>query len=194
MLHGREVRFKIKNFTNEFVRQLEENWMDIKTAIIELFRLMKSFGLTGFSLTSYNATLPILFYLYHSGIFKDFSVKVQFKGEREVMKRWLLKSLLLQTFGASADTLLQKARSVMSGPAKKSELALNENLDYFPDKDLERVLGQQTLFTDEELDNILVSTQKGSKYSFTVLALLFPSLNYADRKFHQDHLTHFCLR
>lgn len=188
MLHGREVRFKIKNFTNEFVRQLEENWMDIKTAIIELFRLMKSFGLTGFSLTSYNATLPILFYLYHSGIFKDFSVKVQFKGEREVMKRWLLKSLLLQTFGASADTLLQKARSVMSGPAKKSELALNENLDYFPDKDLERVLGQQTLFTDEELDNILVSTQKGSKYSFTVLALLFPSLNYADRKFHQDHL------
>jgi len=188
MLYGREVRFKIKNFTNEFISCLEDNWTDIKTAIVELFKLLRSFGLDRSSLTSYNATLPILFYLYHSSKYKDFSTAIGYADDRNRIRNWLLKTLLLQTFGSSSDNALQKARSVMMDQEAKDEITFNTSLREFPSTALERALGQQSILTDEEIDVILESTAKGSKYSFTVLSLLFPDLNYADRKFHQDHL------
>lgn len=188
MLYGREVKFKIKNFTSEFVGLFEEKWDEIKTAIIELFKLLRSFGLNDFSLTSYNATLPILFYLYHTGKYKDFSTSVRYKEEREEIRKWLMKALLLQTFGGSSDTTLQRVRGVMIDSTVKGEIVYNRALSYFPSIDIERVSNQSTTLSDEDIDRLLESTQKGWKYSFAVLSLLFPNLNYADRKFHQDHL------
>lgn len=188
MLYSGEVRFRIKNFTNEFVSTLENEWGNIRKAIIELFKLMKSFGLSRFSLTSYNATLPILCYLYHSNKYDGFTEAVRYENERKEIKRWLLKALLLQSFGGSSDSTLQKARGVFIKSDKDNGLSLQDGVNEFPSKAIERVINQQASLTDEEIDQILTNTQKGSKYSFTVLALLFPNLKYEDRKFHEDHL------
>lgn len=188
MLHNSDVRFKIKNFTNEFVNKLEEEWDNIRKAIIELFKLMKSFGLSRFTLTSYNATLPILCYLYHSKKFEDFTDAVRYDGERKEIKTWLLKALLLQSFGGSSDSTLQKSRSIFIESGNKDELCLRHNIVEFPSRDIERAINQRSYLPDEDIDQILVNIQKGSKYSFTVLSLLYPHLKYSDRKFHEDHL------
>ncbi|MBD5420942.1 MAG: DUF262 domain-containing protein [Bacteroides sp.] len=191
MLHNSEVRFKIKNFTNDFVTTLEEEWDSIRKAIIELFKLMRSFGLSRFTLTSYNATLPILCYLYHARKFHDFNDAVKYEKERKEIKTWLLKALLLQSFGGSSDSTLQKSRGVFIESSKRNELRLRGNVTGFPSRDIERAINQPASFTDDEIDHILMDTQKGSKYSFTVLALLYPDLKYSDREFHEDHLHPF---
>lgn len=188
MLHSSEVRFRIKNFTNEFVTTLENEWDNIRGALIELFKLMKSFGLSRFSLTSYNATLPILCYLYHSKKYDGFSESIKFENERKEIKRWLLKALLLQSFGGSSDSILQKSRSVFIDTTKEDGFSLKEEVLQFPSSDIERAITQQATLTDEEIDQFLIDTQKGSKYSFTILTLLYPNLKYSDRTFHEDHL------
>lgn len=187
MLFNNEVRYKIKNFTNEFITTVEQHWPEVKKAVLELFRLIKSFGLHGQYLTSANATLPILFYIFYSGKVKDFSTSVAYAQERELMRRWLMKALLLQKFGRSSDTVLSKARSAMMNSDSKSKIVFNEDIALFPVREIDANIGTPTVLGEEEIDR-LFSYQKGSKYSFSVLSMLFPALNFADRIFDQDHL------
>ena len=62
-LYNADVRFRIKSFDNEFIGLIEEKWESIRDCIDELFELLRNFGLDRSSLTSNNATLPILYYL-----------------------------------------------------------------------------------------------------------------------------------
>ena len=62
---------------------IEDKWDSIRDCIDELFELMRSYGLDRSSLTSNNATLPILYYLYHRNIYKGFTTTIAYKEERE---------------------------------------------------------------------------------------------------------------
>ena len=136
---------------------------------------MNTYGLTDSTLTSYNATMPILFYLYKKNIYDGFATKIAHKEDRDVVKKWLMKTLLLKSFGGSSDSTLEQARR-----------AFNSKYDQFPGNEISKGIKQPTILDQEAIDEIL-STQKDQTYAFAIMALFYPNLNLSN-KFNLDHM------
>ncbi len=183
-LHHKDVRSMITSFNNGFIVRIEENWEKIRNSILNLFDLAKSYGLTDYTLTSYNATLPILYYLYHRDIYEDFATKTCYETERESIRRWLFSILLRKTFGGQSDAVLTQARRAFTNDI---ETELIKPLNDFPVKEINTEIKKLTDVSDDFIEELLL-TQKDSRYSFPILAMLYPDLDYKNNNFHQDHL------
>jgi len=183
-LYHKDVRFKITSFNNDFIGNIESNWDNIRNAILNLFDLLKTFGLTGYTLTTNNATLPILYYIYHNNIFTDFSSKIGYKENRVIIKKWLLTILVRRTFGGQTDTVLTQSRKAFTIDIEKHFIGTSSN---FPSHEINNEIKKITDIGDDYIDELL-STQKDSQYSFSILALLYPDMDYMNNNFHQDHM------
>jgi hypothetical protein len=174
-LLDKPVQSKITTFNDSFVRETEEKWSDIKECILSLFELLKVFGLDDRTLTSYNATMPILFFLYKKGIYENFSTKKGQENQRKVIRKWLLKTLLLKSFGGSSDSTLEQARR-----------SIDIAQDLYPSESISEGIKQPTMMDQKTIDEIL-STQKDQAYAFATLALFYPNIDTANR-FNLDHM------
>lgn len=183
-LYHKDVRSMITSFNNGFIGKIEENWEKIRNSILSLFDLAKSYGLTDYTLTSYNATLPILYYLYHRDIYEDFATKKCYETERESIRRWLFSILLRKTFGGQGDAVLTQARRAFTNDI---ETELIKSLNDFPVKEINTEIKKLTDVGDDFIEELLL-TQKDSRYSFPILAMLYPDMDYKNNNFHQDHL------
>jgi uncharacterized protein with ParB-like and HNH nuclease domain len=183
-LYHKDVRSMITSFNNGFIVKIEENWEKIRNSILSLFDLAKSYGLTDYTLTSYNATLPILYYLYHRDIYEDFATKKCYEIERESIRRWLFSILLRKTFGGQGDAVLTQARRAFTNDI---ETELIKPLIDFPVKEINTEIKKLTDVGDDFIEELLL-TQKDSRYSFPILAMLYPDMDYKNNNFHQDHL------
>lgn len=183
-LYHKDVRFKITSFNNDFIGNIESNWENIRNSILNLYDLIKTFGLTSYTLTTNNATLPILYYIYHKNIFTDFSTKTAYKEDREVIKKWLLTILVRRTFGGQTDTVLTQSRKAFTTEFEKLKI---ENISMFPSSEINKDIKKLTDIGDDFIEELLL-TQKDSQYSFPILALLYPDMDYKNNNFHQDHL------
>ena len=183
-LHHHDVKFKIVSFKNKFIEKIENDWSNIRNAIISLFELLETFGLNSFTLTSNNATLPILYYIYHKNIYKNFSTKVEYKQEREVIKKWLLTVLIRKVFGRSADNVLAQARRAFTNDIEKIKI---KEITNFPINEINKEL-RITGVTDDYIEEELLWTQIDDKYCFSILALLYPNMDYKNNNFNKDHL------
>lgn len=183
-LYHKDVRSMITSFNNGFIVKIEENWEKIRNSILNLFDLAKSYGLTDYTLTSYNATLPVLYYLYHRDIYEDFATKKCYETERESIRRWLFSILLRKTFGGQGDAVLTQARRAFTNDI---ETELIKPLNDFPVKEINTEIKKLTDVGDDFIEELLL-TQKDSRYSFPILAMLYPDMDYKNNNFHQDHL------
>lgn len=183
-LYHKDVRSMITSFNNGFIVKIEENWEKIRNSILSLFDLAKSYGLTDYTLTSYNATLPILYYLYHRDIYEDFATKKCYETERESIRRWLFSILLRKTFGGQGDAVLTQARRAFTNDIENE---LIKPLNDFPVKEINTEIKKLTDVGDDFIEELLL-TQKDSRYSFPILAMLYPDMDYKNNNFHQDHL------
>jgi uncharacterized protein with ParB-like and HNH nuclease domain len=183
-LYHKDVRFKITSFKNDFIGNIELNWDNIRNSISSLYDLLKTFGLTDYTLTTNNATLPILYYIYHKNIFTDFATKTVYKDDREVIKKWLLSILVRRTFGGQTDTVLTQSRKAFTVDIENSKI---ESLNQFPTIEINKEIKKLTDIGDDYIEELLL-TQKDSQYSFPILALLYPDMDYKNNNFHQDHL------
>ena len=183
-LYHKDVRSMITSFNNGFIIKIEENWEKIRNSILSLFDLAKSFGLTDYTLTSYNATLPILYYLYHRDIYEDFATKKCYETERESIRSWLFTILLRKTFGGQTDSVLTQARRAFTNDIEKE---LIKPLSDFPVREINTEIKKLTDVGDDFIEELLL-TQKDSRYSFPILAMLYPDMDYKNNNFHQDHL------
>lgn len=174
-LLDKPVQSKITTFNDSFVRETEEKWSGIKESILSLFELLKVFGLDDRTLTSYNATMPILFFLYKKGIYENFSTKKGQESQRSIIRKWLLKTLLLKSFGGSSDSTLEQARR-----------SIDTMQDFFPSESVSEGIKQPTMMDQKTIDEIL-STQKDQAYAFATLALFYPNIDTAN-KFNLDHM------
>ncbi len=183
-LHHKDVRFRITSFKNDFIGNIELNWEKIRNSILNLFDLIKTFGLNNYTLTTNNATLPILYYIYHKNIYADFSTKTAYKEDREIIKKWLLTILVRRTFGGQTDTVLTQSRKAFTPDIEISTIG---NIVLFPTTEINKEIKKVTDIGDDYIEELLL-TQKDSQYSFPILALLYPNMDYKNNNFHQDHL------
>lgn len=189
-LFRNDVRFRIKSFDNRFIAKIEDCWEAIRDAILSLFELMQTYGLNRSSLTSYNATMPILYYLFHKNIYSQFSTLVGYAEERMEIRNWLMKSLILRSFTSHADGTLQATHRAFT--SNMDECIIDPEIASFPADRVIASIRQATVLTDEAIDNIL-STQKDNSFAFAILSLLYPYLDYKNGNFHLDHIHPYAL-
>ncbi|KFI23741.1 DUF262 domain-containing protein, partial [Nitrosococcus oceani] len=75
-LHSKDIKFKVTNFSKSNAEDFEKEWDRIRDAILASFDLAKSLGFTDSTLTSKNALIPVIYYIYHRKIYKDFHTKI----------------------------------------------------------------------------------------------------------------------
>lgn len=183
-LYSKDIKFKVTNFNEENAKDFESNWEKIRKCILETFELLRSLGFTDYSLTSKNAVLPIIYYLYHKNIYDNFSKKAQdiFKEDRDIIKKWLHRVLIKRVFGSSSDTVLSQIRQTFTD---NIEMPFKTTFDTFP-KEFDTVrIGN---YVDDDFIEGLLKERKDSRYSFSILSLLYPNLDYRNNDFHKDHI------
>lgn len=191
-LFHKSVKSQISSFTKDFCQKIENQWEKVRDSIYSLFDFLAATGLDGNTLTSVNATMPILYYIYHRNIYINFKDKIEYNADRTVIKKWLLTVLLRKAYGVASDAALTKTRSAFTSSIeiieedKKIDNYIEGNLQTFPSQAILSKLGMGSI--DEESINQFLSIQKDNRYCFAVLALLYPNLDYKNNNFHKDHL------
>lgn len=204
-LHHTDVRFQIQGFT-DFVVDIEKKWSDIKTAIIETFSLLKSYGLNHSTLGGYNVTMPVLYYIYHRHI-QNPATAASFAKDKQEIKKWLLSAILKKVFGGSSDSTLRTVRSVFTEKKDIQKINTGDEAplyspsisDYvifpmklgitsFPSGEMKQALGDEWYISDETIAKLVTETQKGDRYSLPILSLLYPDYDLTAVEYEQDHL------
>lgn len=169
-----DPNLKIKNLTRPTVQAIRDNWSIIDSSLDKLSSLLVDIGLSDETLTSYNATMPIAYYLYKGGEIKDVESK------RET-KKFLSVSLAKRLFGVASNSALSTTRNVLKNLDCKHTAF---NLKLFENATL---VGGRTFTIDEnELDRWLDTYEKGQS-TYILLSLLYPNLKLSQVAFHQDH-------
>ena len=188
LLHSRDIRFKVRNFSIDNAKNFEKEWEKISCVIHRTFDLIKSFGFVESSLISKNALLPIIYYMYHKDVADGFHTKKEFEGDRILIKKWLHIVLIKRVFGGQADQILTSIRSVFTTDVSKEKI--KSELASFPFSQIQDKLRGTTkdMTIDDDFIENLLKEQKDSGLAFSILALLYPNLDYKNGKFHKDHL------
>ncbi len=186
-LFSSDIRFKVTNFSKENAHNFEEDWEDIRDAIRATFELIRSFGYVDYTLASKNAAIPILYYLYHRGIYRDFNTSVHYRQDREIIQRWLHVLMLKRVLGTGGgDGTLAQIRRAFTEDVKKGP-KLAPDLTSFPAVSINNQL-KRDISVGPEFVEELTKTQKDDRYAFSILAILYPQLDYRNNDFHKDHL------
>lgn len=185
-LFSADIQFKVTNFTAENAHNFERDWYGIRDAIERTFDLIDSFGFNDYTLVSKNAVIPIVYYLYHRGIYKDFKTGINYREDRDIIARWLHVVTLKQIFGGNSNTVLSQIRRAFTENVT-SDVKIVPDISLFPTEQINSHLRRDTTVNDEFIEELL-DTQKDDKYAFSILALLNPQLDYRNKDFHKDHL------
>ncbi|PZU82230.1 MAG: DUF262 domain-containing protein [Chryseobacterium sp.] len=184
-LYSRDIKFRVTNFSKENAKDFENEWEKIRDSIISTFDLIKTFGFTDFTLTSKNAVIPIIYYLYHKNIFRDYSTKTEFKQDRDLVKRWLHIVLIKRVFGGTSDSILSQIRRTFTDNI--NELKIKPEINSFPVDSIFNFIRKDLSIGDDFIQEILF-TQIDNQYSFSILSLLYPELDYKNNNFLKDHI------
>ena len=184
-LYSKDIKFKVANFSKENAIEFEREWVNIRDTILSVFDLVKSFGFNDFTLTSKNALIPIIYYLYHKKIYTYFDTKVAYSDDRTIVKKWLHVILIKRVFGNTSDNVLTQIRRAFTSDISK--VAIEFDTQKFPIDSINSNLRKDIGITDEFIEDILL-TQKDDIYAFSILALLYPNLDYKNNDFEKDHL------
>lgn len=174
-----DIAFKIDNFNKTNMMKIENEWENIKKSIRLSINLISSFGFSGENLNSNNAVIPIAYYIMKKGYKESFVSSLKSVEETKLIKRWLVLSLLKRVFSGTPDNILRQIRKIINNTISK-KFPLEEIIEHF--KGTNRTL----IFSDEDIEN-LIEYKYGQNFTFSVLVLLYPSLDY-NNNFHIDHI------
>ena len=184
LIFSNDIKFRVSNFSSDNALEFQQFWNDIRNSIVTSFELIRDFGYTEQSLTSKNAVLPIVYYLFKSGKTVNYTRKeVAYKDDWVIIKKWFHAVLLHRIFGGQADVILKIIRE----PIKKS---IDDDNPLFPATEIAQRLSKtrKSITVDDEFIENLLFTRYEDRYAFPILALLYPHLDYKNRDFHKDHI------
>ena len=184
-LYSRDIKFRVTNFSKGNAKDFETEWEKIRDSILSTFDLIKTFGFTDYTLTSKNSVIPIIYYLYHKNIYRDYSTKIEFKEDRESIKKWLHIVLIKRIFGGTSDSVLSQIRRTFTDNV--IEMKIKPEITSFPVNSIFNHIRKDTSVGDEFIEEVLF-TQKDNQYAFSILSLLYPDLDYRNNNFHKDHI------
>lgn len=173
------IQYKVKNFTRNNLRIIENNWEQIKTALSATVRLISRFGFTSKNIVAPLALLPIAFYLMKRGNAAfDSSSNIDDVQAQIDIRQWFIFATLKNAFGGSSDTTLTRLRDILKGIDKAGR---------YPASELYKGLGIEPEFREQEVTRLLELEYQG-RYTNLVLSLLYPDRDWKDLVLHEDHI------
>lgn len=173
-----DIAFKVDNFNKSNMLTIEGNWEQITSSIRIAVSLISSFGYSRETLTSNNAVIPIAYFLNKIDAQDSYISSNHYIEEKLKIKRWLVLSLIKRAFSGQPDNVLRPIRRI-----------IKEDTNSFPiDLIVENFKGtnKSLIFSDEDIENLL-SYKYGQGFTFSVLSILYPNLDYRN-VFHIDHI------
>src|SRR5260221_9446371 len=175
------VQYKVENFSNSNLERIRTNWSGVKKAIRTGVDLANTFGIDRDTLTSTNALIPLLYYLYKDPAAKVFGTTPAGVQNASLIRRWLLMALVNNVYTGASDNALRDSRKVLQDHLGEAEV---------PPEAVSAMLattGRNTRFNDDTIDNVLAKTY-GSRDTFLALSLLYDDNNWGTMPYHQDHI------
>ena len=168
-----DPNLKIKSFNKQVIGHIRNNWQKISETFEMLVNLLMDINMYDEVLASYNATIPLAYYIYKGG-------KIDSNLSKKEVKKYLSVAMAKRLFGTASNAALSKTRSVLREiNCKKVKFSLN----LFAGIDLN---GKTFDVTESELDKWLDTLEKGPS-TYLLLSLLCPDYKLSILFFHQDH-------
>ena len=175
----KDIAFKVDNFNKTNMLTIESQWDKISNAIRLAVELVAGYGYNRSTLVSNNAIIPIAYYILKKGLSNSFISSDHSKHDREVIKKWLVLSLTKRAFSGQPDNILRPIRKVIRENIEP-RFPIEKIIEYF------KGTNKTLVFTSEDIDSLL-DYKYGQSYTFSVLSLIYPSLDYRN-VFHTDHI------
>lgn len=176
ILFSKDIKFRVKNFTESFINEIKLNFEKISSAILKTCKFIRQTGINDNALRSKYALIPIIYYVYKNNL--DINNLAKYKEDKNKIVIWLKMALLKGMFGGQPDSILPKLRELINlsegcFPTEQIVQAFkNTPKDITIDKD----------FIIEKIEN----THYGSSEAYLILSLITeqdPQFEY-----HVDHM------
>ena len=168
------INLKIESFKKANVLKIADNWENIKKALLETVDFLTKSGFSDESITSYNALMPIAYYLYRGGQLS--------KENIEAFKYYFIVAQLKSVFSVASNTVIAETRRCVQKITNYKKETFSISL--FDDV---KLTGGMNFNVSEELIDRCFDYDKGS-YTFMILSLLYPEIKLDAAVFHQDHV------
>ena len=109
-----DIGFKVKNFTAENMATLDKNWDVITDSLKVAAGLLSDFGLSSATLTATSVLIPIAYYVHRRGLDVAYRSAPSAVADRNALRTWTLRSLVVRGVWGSADSLLRDLRQVIA--------------------------------------------------------------------------------
>jgi hypothetical protein len=164
-----EPKFHVEKLLKQAnMKKLEDNWDRIARALKVAALLLRSFGLTGRTLTAENVIIPVASYAYVRGLAPAYVDADHWQKDRERVRAFVSRTLLQRGYwtGAVDPVLVTAHKTIVKAggktfPLNEIEIAL---------KEIKRIDVRQELL--DELCNL----DYGDRRSRPLLTLLFPHM------------------
>jgi len=168
------INLKITSFKKENVLNIKDNWERIKKALLDVVSFLEKSGFSDETIISYNALMPIAYYLYKGGELNSNNI-LEFK-------KYFIIAQIKNVFGVASNTAISKTREAIQNIKnfKKERFSV----DLFKDV---RLTGDTNFLINEDVINKCFEYDKGP-YTFMLLTLLYPEIKVEVMEFHQDHV------
>ena len=165
VLSDLDIAFKVKNFNKENTQKIENNWKSIKQFLPLTSKLIVNSGYKNEFITSYNALMPIAYYLKKINADDDFLTSVKYTKDREIIIKWFAMVLISKSFGGASDSILNQYREIIN----------NSNSNYFPIEeaiDKFKNTNRSIYFDDNRINTLIDESYFGDKQTFSLLMLI----------------------
>lgn len=168
------TNLKINSLTDETIKKIRGNWALINSSLDSMSTMLASIGICNENLASYNATMPLAYYMYKGGEIKDINAKKE-------ARKFLSVSLAKRLFGVASNDALNSTRNALKDlDCKRTHFSLS----LFSNITLTG--GRTFTVTENDIDYWLDNYEKGQS-TYILLSLLYPNLKLSQVAFHQDH-------
>lgn len=177
------AEYQIRVFTHENLLLMKEIWVegDVQEAIESTVELISDFGLTGRSLTSRNALIPIVYYFYENGNPTLTTDSLVGEQVRPRILQWLCSALLNSNFNSRPDQIIEDAREAIK-QADDAEFPLERIQRQI------RTRGKAVGFSEEILEDLFEDTDYNSTKIYLLLSALYYPNPALDESYQIDHI------
>lgn len=102
------VKYRVQNFTDANLLKIKENWTESKKAIGKAVDLLSAYGITGDTLTSTNALIPIVYFYSKRRDLRPDGTSIDDVLNAKSIHAWLVLALLRGQFRSSADSACRR--------------------------------------------------------------------------------------
>lgn len=169
-----KTNLQIESFDRKTVQLIRDNWTYLSAAFSNMVDVLVSIGISGGFLSSYNATMPLVYYLYKGGTLKT-------EDDKNEVRKFLSISMAKRLFGIASNDSLRKTReAIQAFDCKKIKF----NMQLFDSVSLtgNRTFKVELTDIDYWLDNYTIGQS-----TYSILTLLYPHLKLSQVSYHQDH-------